>query len=366
MKVKSKKEKVKSSSQKSKIIFLFFIFAFLLLPFDFSFAQHEGHETQTAQGIYYCPMHPDFTSDKPGSCPICGMNLVKKEIASENTATGGIETGIYMSQEKQQMIGVKKEKVEKRKLTRQILTVGKVAYDPELFIAQEEYLQALKVKEQAGSLADASKKKLLLLGMNEEAIKELAIKGKAQQNLYLPGGDDKIWVYLTIYEYEINLVKEGQIVEIDSVASPGELFKGVIISITPVLDPETRSIQARVEVDNPEHKLKPQMFVNAKIGVDLGEKLAVREDAILDTGMRKIVYVVKEGDILEQRDIKVGQAAGGFYEVLDGLNEGDVVVISGNFLVDSESRLKSAVQSSEHKPKGDGLASDSQSHKHGQ
>ena len=82
------------------------------------------------------------------------------------------------------------------------------------------------------------------------------------------------------------------------------------------------------------------MFVNAKIDVDLGEKLAVREDAVLDTGIRKIVYVVKEGDILEQREIKTGPTAGGFYEVLNGLNEGDVVVTSGNFLVDSESRLK--------------------------
>jgi Cu(I)/Ag(I) efflux system membrane fusion protein len=83
--------------------------------------------------------------------------------------------------------------------------------------------------------------------------------------------------------------------------------------------------------------------------VDLGEKLAVSTDAVLDTGTRKIVYVVKKGDMLEQREVNVGQTADGFYEVLGGLSEGEVVVTSGNFLVDSESKLKSAGQNAEHK-----------------
>ena len=388
-----------------------FVVASLLLAmtlfYGISYAQHEGHmngrnaEAEIAKPVYYCPMHPDFTSDKPGSCAICGMTLVKKEKEQEsllgsNAAkkiiyyrnpmnpevtspapmkdsmgmdyvpvydeeTVGIGTGIHMSQEKQQMIGVKKEKVEKRKLTHEVLTVGKVAYDPGLFVAQQEYLQALSTKEkingsnllsvksQTDSLVNASRKKLLLLGMNEQEISDLAKKAKPQENLYLPGDEDKIWIYITIYEYEIGLIKEGQAVELDSVAFPGEIFKGTITAITPVLDSVTRSVQARAEVDNPGHKLKPQMFVNAKIEVDLGEKLAVSTDAVLDTGTRKIVYVVKEDDILQQREVNVGQTADGFYEVLSGLSEGEVVVTSGNFLVDSESKLKSAIQGAEHK-----------------
>jgi len=114
------------------------------------------------------------------------------------------------------------------------------------------------------------------------------------------------------------------------------------MAINPVLDPMTRTNQARVEVKNEENKLKPEMFVKARIKISLGEKLAVPETAILDTGIRKIVYVSRENGMLESRDIKTGLKVDGYYEVLEGLDEGDIVVTSGNFLIDSESRLKSA------------------------
>lgn len=351
---------------------------------------------QVQKDVYYCPMHPSFISDKPGDCPICGMKLVKKEDAHIGNAgrakperkilyyrnpmnpeatspvplkdtmgmdyvpvygeeNGSQGSGIYISSEKQQLIGVKKEKVEKKGLIHQILTVGKVAYDPVLYIAQEEYLQALKTKEalrlssitgQAKSLLGAAERKLLLLGMGKEQIEELAKENKPQGNLYLPTEENTVWVYMTIYEYEIGLIKEGLSVEVDAVAFPGEVFKGKIIAITPVLNPETRSLQVRTEIQNPGHKLKPQMFVNAKINVDLGEKLAVGESAVIDTGVRKIVYVVKQDDNFEQREVILGQKALGYFEVLEGLKDGDIVVTSGNFLVDSESKLKGTSQDS--------------------
>ena len=112
------------------------------------------------------------------------------------------------------------------------------------------------------------------------------------------------------------------------------------------MNPETRSLQVRTEIQNPGHKLKPQMFVNAKINVDLGEKLAVGESAVIDTGVRKIVYVVKQDDNFEQREVILGQKALGYFEVLEGLKDGDIVVTSGNFLVDSESKLKGTSQDS--------------------
>jgi membrane fusion protein, copper/silver efflux system len=129
------------------------------------------------------------------------------------------------------------------------------------------------------------------------------------------------------------------------------VFKGRIIAITPVLNEQTRAIRVRAELQNPEHKLKPQMFVNARINVDLGEKLAVPETAVIDTGVRKIVYLVKQDDTFQQRDVTLGQKALGYFAVLDGLREGDAVVTSGNFLVDSESKLKGAISSGEeHQP----------------
>lgn len=353
----------------------------------------EGKNELEEKVVYYCPMHPDFTADKPGSCPICGMSLVKRETDNAKKAgknkilyyrnpmdpevtspvpmkdsmgmdyvpvyegeKSSEEAGIYMSPEKQQMIGVKKEKVEKRSLAHEILTVGKVAYDPDLYVAQEEYLQARKtveatkksvlssVSEQSNSLEQAAQKKLLLLGMSQEEIEALAKKGSPQENLYLPISTDAAWVYLVVYEYELGLVKAGQLVAIDTPAFPGETFEGKIIAITPVLNAETRTLRVRVEVNDPNHLFKPEMFVNAKIKIDLGLKLAVPETAVLDTGTRKIVYLAKEGDNLQQREVVLGRKAQGYYEVISGLSEGEVVVTSGNFLVDSESKLKGAIK----------------------
>lgn len=362
-----------------------------ILKFCFK-TQVSSNSSEVSKDSYHCPMHPNFTTENSGSCSICGMTLVKKKqevrsavkkakkllyyrnpmnpevtspvpmkdsmgmdyIAVYDEELGQAGAGVYISPEKQQLIGVKQEKVQKRNLTYQILTVGKVAYDPNLYIAQEEYLQALKtanaakssvlasVSQHSDSLLEASKKKLLLLGMTKEQIEELAREAKAQENLYLTADAKTVWVYLTIYEYELDLVKIGLPVEIDLVAFPGEVFVGKIVSINPVLNAETRSAEAKAIIANTGYKLKSEMFVNAKINVDLGEKLAVPEEAVLDTGLRKIVYIIKDGDLLEAREIKTGQKALGFYEVLDGLKEGDTVVTSGNFLVDSESKLKGA------------------------
>jgi len=355
--------------------------------------------SQNEQDVYYCPMHPGYTSDNPGDCGICGMKLIKKDSIPQKQAMGaaskerkilyyrnpmnpevtspvpmkdpmgmdyvpiyeertGQETGVYISPEKQQLIGVKQEKAQKRKLTRQILTVGKVAYDPALYIAQEEYLQALKtqkalsassIKEQSKSLLEASERKLLLLGMSKGQIEELSKENKPQGNLYLPTKENTAWIYMAIYEYEIGLIKEGIPVQIEAIAFPGEIFKGKIISIAPVLDPMTRSVQARAEVDDPGNKLKPEMFVNVRINVGLGEKLSVSQEAIINTGKRTLVVVTNENGNFLSKDIKLGQSAEGFYEVLEGLNEGDTIVTSGNFLIDSESRLQSAIQGSDQK-----------------
>ena len=387
--------------RKSTVIVISVILAISVTGFLYARA-NTANKAKTAKAAdnqkeaYYCAMHPDFISDKPGNCLICGMTLVKKEGPSQAKAKDaktkilfyrnpmnpevtspvpmkdsmGMDyvpvykeesdvqaSGIYISPEKQQLIGVTKEKIEKRKLNHQIITVCKIAYDPDLYVAQSEYIQASKtlaatensvlpsIKEQSKSFLNAAEKKLLLLGMTKDQIDELAKNAAPQENLYLPGASTTVWVYLTIYEYELGLIKEGQEVQIDTVAFPGELFKGKISSITPVLDPLTRSAQVRVEVDDSAHKLKPQMYVNAKIQIDLGEVLAMPEEAVLDTGLRKIVYVAKEGDILEAREVTLGQKAQGYYEVLSGINAGDVVVTSGNFLVDSESKLRGVVTS---------------------
>ncbi len=320
-------------------------------------SSYEGKAAASANAgkvIYYRnPMNPEITSPVPMKDSM-GMDYmpVYAVPAGRQEQEGGVESGVYISFERQQFIGMKQEKAMKRKLVSQIITVGKVAYDPALYVAQEEYLQALKTQnalrsssivEQSKSLVEAAERKLLLLGMSKEQIAELTKQNKPQSSLYLPENENTVWVYMAIYEYEIGLVKKGMPVEIEAVAFPGEAFTGKISGITPVLDPITRSIQARAEVSNLDNKLKPEMFVNVKINVDLGEKLAVSEEAILNTGKKTLVVLVKENGYFLSKEVKLGQRAQGFYEILEGLNEGDIVVTSGNFLIDSESRLQSAI-----------------------
>jgi Cu(I)/Ag(I) efflux system membrane fusion protein len=299
--------------------------------------------------LYYRnPMDPRVTSPVPMKDPM-GMDYVP--VYEEGS---GEEAGrtITISPEKQQLIGVKTEPVEKMDLEKVIRASGKIAYDPELVVTQEEFIQALNAEDnvkdsplqdvinRTKDLAEAARRKLKLLGMGDDQIADIEKTRKAQTNLYLPGKGESVWAYISIYEYEIGLVKPGDLVEIEAVAYPGEKFSGKVVSINPVLDAISRTNQVRVEVENTGDKLKPEMFVNANIKVALGKKLAVPEAAVLDTGLRKIVYLSKEGDVLESREVALGQKAEGYYEVLSGLKEGDVVVTSGNFLVDSETKLK--------------------------
>jgi hypothetical protein len=425
--------------------------------------------------IYHCPMHPTYTSDKPGDCPICGMKLVKTEnnsgdkkpsspvmnmpaqakektlaevcvnhkctmnncpmmvkahlkpgeriicpvcgevIATTNnkvveisnaqippktaaaaakqerkllyyrnpmdpqstspvamkdsmgmdyipvyepeTAANDVSgPAVTISQQRQQMIGIKTDSVKMIDLTKVVRVSGKIAYDPELVVTQEEFIQALNaqdnlkdspladVLDRAKSLTQAARNKLKLLGMSDDQIASLETTRQAETNLYLPAKGENVWAYINVYEYEIGFIKVNDSVDIEAVAYPGEKFIGKVVSISPVLDPNTRTNQVRVEVLNPDNKLKPEMFINALLKESLGLKLAVPETAILDTGLRKIVYLSEENNLLESREVILGQKAENYYEVISGLKPGDIVVTSGNFLVDSESKLKSLIQ----------------------
>jgi Cu(I)/Ag(I) efflux system membrane fusion protein len=150
-------------------------------------------------------------------------------------------------------------------------------------------------------------------------------------------------VYVTIYEYEAGLVKTGTPVEVRAISYPGELFEGSVISVTPILEAATRTLKVRTLVDNPANKLKLEMFVNVAIKYDLGDKLSVPENAVMHTGTRDIVFIAKPDGYFESRVVTLGAKAEGYYEVLRGLAENEDVVTSGNFLIDSESKLNAVL-----------------------
>jgi membrane fusion protein, copper/silver efflux system len=363
------------------------VFAAVLLVVNnhYHFIKWGGEMKANAQQLYYCQMHPTIQSDKPGECPICYMSLVKRGTAESpamrqtgekkilyyrnpmNPAvtsptpmkdemgmdyvpvyaeeTAQQNAGVYINPAKQQLIGVKTQKAGLRRLVGQIQTVGTVAYDPDLYVAQQEYLQAVKSPQQSDGIIKTAKQKLRLMGMSDTEITQLVSAGVPQQSLYLPE-NGKVWVYITIYEYEAGLMKEGLPLEVESPAYPAEVFKGSVVSVAPIVEAATRSLKVRALIDDPENKLKLRMYVNARVAYGLGEKLAVPQEAIMHAGMRDIVFVVEPNEPnghFMPKTVTLGAKAQGYYEVLGGMKAGEEVVTSGNFLIDSESKLNAVL-----------------------
>jgi Cu(I)/Ag(I) efflux system membrane fusion protein len=260
-------------------------------------------------------------------------------------------------------------------------------YSPELVSTQEEYLLALRARkdwskspfpEVSGGgniLADSARRRLKLWDISDAQIRTLEEGGEPKKTLtlyspfsghvlekmvnkgqYVDAGMtlyriadlSVVWLIADIYEYELPAVRLGQQAAIQFAYYPGEKFTGKAVYIYPNLDPQTRTAKARFEFANPQGKLKPEMFANVEITVRLGNKLAVAEGAIIDTGVRRLVIVDQGSGYLEPREVRLGAKAGGFFEVLEGLKEGERVVTSANFLIDSESKLKEAVGGGGH------------------
>ena len=357
--------------------------------------------TQKTQ--YHCPMHPNYTSDRPGDCPICGMKLVKSE---EQTTGHSMPAGaVSITPEMQQAIGVRTDTVARRMMTKEIRAVGKVVYDerriasvntkvggwidklyvdytgkpvakgealfsiysPDLVSAQEEYLTAAKT---GGELASSAKDRLKLWDISDAQIQEITRTGKAVRALiisapmdgfiveknilagkYVQPGEElykiasisTVWVEASIYEYELPFVKVGQKTQVALTYNPDEPFPGRVSYIYPYLDPQTRTATVRIELSNSKRRLLPEMYANVMLTKDLGEKLTVPEDAIMDTGERQVAFIAHPDGYFVPKEVKVGARSGGYYEVVSGLEPGDVVVTSANFLIDAESRLKSAL-----------------------
>ncbi len=321
----------------------------------------EANGAMQAKKILYWtdPMMPGYRSDKPGKSPM-GMDLVPvydergPKTVSQSSAPPGYAP-ILVTPQKLQLIGVRTAKVERRVISKTIRAVGRIAYDPELYQAEQEYISSIrawKEAEKSGGpdaaenikrLVESSQMRLRLLGLSKELIEEVATWDGPDKSLLLIDPSGKAWLYAPIYEYELPLVKVGQTVNVEISATLGKTLTGTVRSIDSVLDPLNRTAKVRAILVDPDGGLKPEMYVNVSITVNSGAVLAMPEEAVFNTGTKQIVFVDKGGGIFEPRDVKTGFKADGFYELKEGVLEGESVVTSGNFLIDSESRLKAAL-----------------------
>jgi Cu(I)/Ag(I) efflux system membrane fusion protein len=257
-------------------------------------------------------------------------------------------------------------------------------YSRDLLAAQQEYLssRASIARLPAGALGDgaraatrdlvaASRQRLELFdvppsvlaqiersGQPERAITVLAPQGGTviekqalrglavtpMMHLYVIADLSRVWVVADVYERDLAQVKVGQQAALTIDAHPGRSFTGLVTFISPVLEETTRTAKVRFEFPNGDGALKPSMFATVELKVDLGTGLAVPSDALVDTGERKIVFVAHEGGHFEPRAIKLGVALDGAYQVLEGLQAGDAIASQGQFLLDSESRIRGAAK----------------------
>jgi len=360
---------------KIRIIFtLILLTTMLILPLNVYAQQDHGAVEKITH--YTCGMHPSVRVSVENynrgdtKCPICSMPLTPVKMGGMQM--GGLDTNVISKVEikakELQLAGVKMEPVVKRQLFKEIRAVGRVAFDPQLATAQVEFISTIKayskakqgkiveIIERSKSLIESSKRKLRLLGLNEKQIEELERTQKVQENLILPG--EKMWIYGDVFEYELTWVKIDSFVRVRPISLVGEEFWGRIISINPVVDPLTRSVRFRALIENPGQRLKPDMYVDIEIMSQYTdpegntEVLSIPKSALLDTGRRRIVWVDKGNGQFEGRAIEIGPEAIDnsndlikFYPVLMGLNEGDMVVTKGNFLIDSQSQITGVVAS---------------------
>lgn len=256
-------------------------------------------------------------------------------------------------------------------------------YSPDLVSTEQEYLIALKgqqylsktpytdISSEADSLLNATRDRLRLWDISDAQIRNLQSAGKAarfmtlyspisgfvmtrsayeqtyvtpQTDLYDIADLSRIWVYVDIYEYEAPYVHVGQRAEMQLSYFPGKSYYGKVTYVYPTLDPATRTIKVRLEFPNPGYELKPNMYANVQLKVDYGVQTLVPSQAVLNSGMRQVVFLARPDGYFEPREIKIGDQFNGQTVVLAGLRPGEKIVKSGNFLIDSESRLGAAMQ----------------------
>lgn len=258
-------------------------------------------------------------------------------------------------------------------------------YSPDLVTAQEEYLLALRhaekldqsaydtIRDNSRRLLEATKTRLRYWGVTNDQIKRLEQRGVAEKTVtvYSPANGivmsksayeghfvkagqhqfeiadlSRIWVDAEVYEYELPWVQEGMSATMDLAYIPGKTFEGRVLFVYPYLSEKTRTARLRLEFANPDGRLKPEMYANIHLAATIDTAgLVVPQEAIIDSGVRKVAFVAKGEGRFEPREIGVGvEADGGAFQVLSGLSEGEKVVVSAQFMFDSESRLREAIQ----------------------
>lgn len=353
--------------------------------------------------FYRHPMNPSITSDKPAKDEM-DMDYIPVYEGEESDAD---TSAVGISPQMTHNMGVRTARVERVPLTRIINTVGYVTadegrilrvhvrsagwvenapvkfagqrvragetlfeiYAPELLSAQQEYLHALAVDDQV--LRRGARLRLKALGVAEAGIRQLETTRRAKRLIpvYAPAQGvvtafnvrpgaylepateavtladlSSVWVQVEVFAQQAASLRVGQDAEVRSAHAPGKIWRGKVEYLYPAIDPYTRTLKARLRFDNPDEILKPGMYVEARVAAgEAREAFAVPREAVISTGAgQRVIVALGEGKFAP-RAVETGMESGERVEIVSGLDEGETVVISGQFLIDSEASLKAAL-----------------------
>ncbi|MBP6175845.1 MAG: efflux RND transporter periplasmic adaptor subunit, partial [Fermentimonas sp.] len=367
------------------------------------------HEHGDDHEIWTCSMHPQIRMEEPGLCPLCAMDLIplqttgsgdtaidpnsiqmsNEAIALANIQTtrvnrqnpvkdirlyGTIQVDERLSQSQTSHVSGRIEKLfvtftgERVKQGQPIATI----YSPDLLTAQQELIEAVKMKDLQPALLQAVREKLRLWKLTDEQIKSIENSGEVSplvditantsgivisknvnQGDYINTGTvlfdianlSKVWAVFDAYESDLPFLKIGDRLEYTLQSLPGKIFKGNISFINPILDPVTRTAKIRVETSNPTGELMPEMYTSANVSANLkqyNDELVIPKTAILWTGKRSIIYVKQqntETPAFMLREVELGPSLGDSYVILSGLNDGEEIVTNGAYIIDASAQL---------------------------
>lgn len=362
------------------------------------------HAAAHPETKYTCPMHPQIVRDQPGKCPICGMDLVPIEAQA---TPAGSAAEVTISPEVMNNLGVRTAQVSRGDVWRRIDTVGFVDYDEERLVhvhvreegwvealavravgepveqgqllfelyapnvlkAQDDYLQVLRTGE--AELVRIARSRLEKLGMSANQIEEIVRTRRSNPRLRVlaprsgivtelriregqfvqPLTDavlisdlSEVWVMAEVYERQMTWVRVGAPAEAVLPGRPGDVLEGKVDYVYPTVDMKTRNLRVRLRIPNPKGELKPGMFADVVIyGGKKGGVLTVpREAVIRESGQDRVILALGDGRF-QPRNVRLGIETADRVEILEGLHDGDDVVVSAQFLIDSEASRRASL-----------------------
>lgn len=371
-----------------------------------SAAVHDHGMDKSQVAIWTCSMHPQIRQNEPGKCPICGMNLITVETGNEHMDP----MAVTMSATAMQLANVETAVVGTGRFVKSIRLNGKiqaderlnysqvahipgrieqlsvnytgeqvqkgqkiaVIYSPNLVTAQEELLEANRIKASHPELFRAAQEKLKNWKLSDQQINQILVAGQPIEKFpvysevsgivmarkvnlgdYVMTGMpifemvdlSTVWVLFEVYEADMQWVKKGDVISFTVASLPGESFEGKITFVDPVIDPVTRVAKTRLEIQNKNYRLKPEMFASGQVQATSSaakEQIIIPKSAVMWTGERSLVYVMNQthqGVSFMMRQVTLGPSLGDSFIIIDGLKAGEEIAVHGTFSIDAAAQL---------------------------